>query len=305
MRVVRSLTMAERRKFIVAVLSILISFGLMARNSERPAVSAQTPATAACNPVPPPPCKEGASPGVIQIIPDPSSPQNRLKLARKRFYLSACPFNLTSAVNISTAPTLRGFYESAGASTQLIAWLEENHCDSIYCRALTSAEARCEGAEAVKCVPEFQNAYRNALSALKGNADLAVRMISNYAPLSDAKLRIGFYQARAEWLKNSVARIESAVARDYRLRTTMTDKDGIGFFYDLCPGAYYISSVAPIYIDRAEIVWETPKPVRVEGPPDMKTATKVTLAFPPNKDKKNFFVGRPTAEFGSQKPAGQ
>jgi hypothetical protein len=68
----------------------------------------------------------------------------------------------------------------------------------------------------VKCVPEFQNAYRNALSALKGNADLAVRMISNYAPLSDAKLRIGFYEARAEWLKNSVARIESAVTRDYR-----------------------------------------------------------------------------------------
>jgi demethylmenaquinone methyltransferase/2-methoxy-6-polyprenyl-1,4-benzoquinol methylase len=137
------------------------------------------------------------SPGVIQIMPDPSSPQNKLKLARKRFYLSACPFNLTTAVNISTAPTLRNFYVSAGASTQLIAWLEENHCDTIYCRALTSDEARCAGAEPVKCVPEFQTAHRNALSALKGNADLALRMITNYAPLSGAKLRIGFYEARA------------------------------------------------------------------------------------------------------------
>jgi hypothetical protein len=294
--------MAERRKLSLAVLAILISFGLLGRDSDELAVLAQTPVPAACNPVPPPPCKEGMSPGVIQIMPDPSLPQNKLKLARKRFYLSACPFNLTTAVNISTAPNLRSFYVSAGASTQLIAWLEENHCDSIYCRALTSDEARCEGAEAVKCVPEFQSAYRNGLSALKGNADLALRMISNYAPLSDAKLRVGFYEARAEWLKNSVGSIESAVARDYRLRTTITNKDGIGFFYDLCPGAYYISSVAPIDMDGAGIVWETLKPVRVDGPPDMNTATKVTLAFPPNKDKKNFFVGRPVSEFRGRKP---
>jgi len=295
----------ERRILGIAVLSILISFGLMAHGTEGPPVPNQTSTNASCSPIPPPPCKEGAAPGVIQIIPDRSSPINKSRLARKRFYLSACPFNLAEMVNVSTAPTLRNFYKSAGASSQLIAWLEENHCETIYCRGLTSSEAKCEAIDPNKCVPEFISAYRNALSALKGNSDLALKMITNYSPLFDPKLRIGFYEARSAWLKNAVSSIERAVAGTYRLRTTITDKDGTGFFYDLCPGSYYISSVAPLNIDGTEIVWETAKPVKVEGPPDMKTAIRVTLAFPPNKDKKNFFVGKPISDFGIQKPAGQ
>ncbi|MGH9930165.1 MAG: hypothetical protein ACREA9_13215 [Pyrinomonadaceae bacterium] len=239
------------------------------------------------------------------MIPDGTTPNNKLTLARKRFYLSSCPFNLANNVNLITAPALRSFYHSAGASPQLIDWLEENHCETIYCRQLTANEVKCEGSDPKNCVPEFTAAYRNALGKLNGNQDLAMKLITNYPPLSSANLRIGFYAARREWLKIAIGKIESALGNDYRIKSTITDKDGIAFFYDLCPGSYYISSVAPIDIEGFDIVWETFKPIKVEGPPDVKTVTRVTLAFPPSKDKKNYFVGKPLAEVVNQKPPAQ
>lgn len=289
---------------ILMIAALLVTGSALFQRQPEPPVLAQTTAPAVCAPISPPPCKEGAFPGVIQIIPDGSSPANKSKLARKRFYLSSCLFNLANSVSLNTAPTLREFYRAVGASAQLVSWLEENHCETIYCRELTMGEAKCDGIDPAKCVPEFTTAYRNALSDLKGNISLALRLIRTYAPLSEPKLRTGFYEARAEWLKNAVGKIENTVAADYRIRTTVTDKDGIGFFYDLCPGSYYVSSVAPIDIDGVELVWETAKPIKVEGPPDMKTATRVTLAFPPSKDKKNYFAGKPLSDFAGQKSGG-
>lgn len=272
----------ERRILSIAVFLLLLSSALVASDSRGPQAAAQTGRTAVCSPLPPPPCTEGVSPGVIQVIPDGSSPANKSKLARKRFYLSSCPFNLTNNVNVSTAPTLRSFYDGGGASAQLIAWLKENHCETIYCRDLTMNEAKCDGIDSTKCVPEFNAAYRNALSALKGDENLALKMITNYAPLSGPKLRIGFYQARTEWLKNAVGRIESAVGSGYRIRSTMTDKDGVAFFYDLCPGDYYVSSIAPIEIASDSVLWESVLPIRVKGP--LNNYTVVQLLFPPGEN---------------------
>ena len=286
------------------ILSITIVFALLgaALLSDSQHAQVRTPTTpAACSPIPPPPCKEGVSPGVIQIIPDSST--NKSKLGRKRFYLSSCPFNLAASLNLATAPLLRPFYQDAGASPQLISWLEENHCETIYCRQLTTPEAKCEGIDPNKCVPEFAAAYRNALTDLKGKAELALKMITNYPPLSDPKLRTGFYEARTAWLKNGIAKLESSFGGNYRIRTTVTDKDGIGFFYELCPGSYYVSSVAPIDVDGVGMVWETSKPIKVDGPPNVNTATKLTVAFPPSKDKKNFVVGKSLAEVLRQMPA--
>ena len=284
-----------RRILIIAAFSIVIGSSLVRRIHE-PDVSARATSLAACTPIPPPPCQDGAFPGVMQIIPDGSAAVNKAKLARKRFYLGSCPFNLAASVSLTTAPTLRDYYSSTGASTQLISWLEHNHCETVYCRALTLDEVCCEGVEASKCVPEFNTAYRAALTDLKGDDNLALKMITNYAPLSDAKLRVGFYEAREAWFKTSLARIENSVGPDYRLRSTVTDKEGIGFFYDLCPGTYYVSSVAPIDIEGVPMIWETTKPIKLEGPPDKKDATKVTLALTPS-NKKNTIVGRPLSDF--------
>jgi len=240
-------------------------------------------------------CKDGASPGVIQLTPDPANP-NKSALARKHFYLSSSPFNLANNVSLKTAPSLRSYYHNVGASPQLIAWLEENNCETIYCRELTEAEVKCEGSDPGKCVPEFTRAYRNALGKLGGNQELARKWITNYEPLSSANLRTGFFEAKRDWLKRAVEAIEKQVGSDFRIRSTTADKDGIAFFYDLCPGTYYVSSIAPIDIAGAGLLWETPKPIRVEGPPDVNKAIVVTLAFPPGKDKKNFFVGKSVSE---------
>lgn len=232
------------------------------------------------------------------MIPDASSPDNKLKLARRHFYLSSNPFNLTNSVNLKAALTLRSYYSSAGASSLLIEWLEENHCETVYCRQLTTEELKCEGTGQKKCVPEFVEAYRNALAKLNGNQELARKMVTNYTPLSSAKLRTGFYEAKTQWLKSAVEAIEKG--QGSKLRSTITDRDGIAFFYNLCPGTYYVSSIAPIEIEGVGLYWETAKPIRVKGPPGMNKATVITLAFPPAKDKNNFFVAKPVAEAVSE-----
>ena len=240
-------------------------------------------------------CKDDASPGVIQLRPDPAS-ANKLALARKHFYLSPSPFNLATSVNLKTAPSLRSYYKGVGASQQLIDWLEDNHCETIYCREVTEAEVKCEGSDQKRCVPEFSTAYRNALTKLNGNQELARKWITNYAPLSSPNLRVGFYEARTAWLNVALQALEKKLENGSRILTTISDKDGIAFFYDLCPGTYYISTVAPIDNAGVDIFWETAKPIKVEGPPEVNKATVVKLAFPPGEDKKNFFVGKLVAD---------
>jgi hypothetical protein len=248
------------------------------------------------------PCKDGASPGVLEIIPDGNKPDTKLKLARKRFYLSTSPFNLSKNVNLKDeALSLRKYYGSVGASLQLIQWLEDNHCETIYCRELTAEEVKCEGIDSKKCVPEFIEAFRNALGKLKGNQELARRSVTNYLPLSSSKLRTGFYEAKTAWLKGAVEAIEKAQGGDFKIRSTITDRDGIAYFYDLCPGNYYVSSIAPVDIEGAEIFWETAKQIKVQGPPNKNKVT-IRLALPPGKDGNNFYVGYLVAEpVGDQK----
>ena len=256
---------------------------------------AQTPASAPAASASPGLCKDDASPGVIQLTPDPAN-ANKSALARKHFYLSPSPFNLATSVNLKTAPSLRSYYKSVGASEQLIDWLEDNHCETIYCREVTEAEVKCDGSDQKRCVPEFSTAYRNALIKLNGNQELARKWIANYAPLSSPNLRVGFYQARTAWLSVALQALEKKLENGSRIQTTISDKDGIAFFYDLCPGTYYISTIAPINNGGVDVFWETQKPIKVEGPPDVNKAVVVTLAFPPGKDRKNFFVGKLVAD---------
>ena len=107
---------------------------------------------------------------------------------------------------------------------------------------------------------------------------------------------MGFYEAKTAWLNVALAALEKKLENGSRIQTTISDKDGIAFFYDLCPGTYYISTIAPIDNAGVDVFWETAKPIKVEGPPEVNKATVVTLAFPPGKDKKNFFVGKLVAD---------
>lgn len=272
-----------------SIVCLLLSFDLL--------IYAQSEPTADSSFQSPVVCKDAASPGVIQLTPDPTHP-NKLALARKVFYLSTAPFDLVNNLDLKTAPALRGFYNSVGASPELIDWLEENNCSTVYCRELTPNEINCEGGAQKRCVPEFAAAYRNALMKLNGNQELARKLITNFEPLSAAKLRLGFFEARALWLQKAVSALEKKLGNNLSIRSSLTDKDGSAFFYDLCPGTYYISSIAPFDIKGTDIFWESSRPIRVDGPPEVNKAVVVTLAFPPGKDKKNFFVGRRVSEIG-------
>jgi hypothetical protein len=52
------------------------------------------------------------------------------------------------------------------------------------------------------------------------------------------------------------------------------------------------------------MVWESVKPIIVDGPPDQNDVTKVTLAFAAS-NKKNTIVGKPLSDWAKPKPAAQ
>jgi hypothetical protein len=221
-----------------------------------------------------------------------------MPVARRPFYLSPCPFNLEKLPSQPAAPSRKSYYTRIKASPQLINWLEANNCDSIYCRELRREEVACKSGEQT-CVPEFVQAYNEALSKLKGDQELARKWVTNYAPLSQPELRMGFQQEKVKWLDAMVAAVEKASGLPIgTIRTTVTDRQGIAYFYDLCPGVYYISNLAPAEVGGERILWETGA-IKVERS-DTLEKIPVTLTTVAAK-KKNYFVGKKVAEAVSER----
>lgn len=280
-----------------SVLCLLILF-------DRPVYAQAQTAT----PSPSPSCPNSASPGVLKLVSSNINPDNFV-LARKHFYLSSTPFNLATNLaanhlDLSEAPSISGYYAKQGASQELIAWLKKNHCETVYCRELTLKEVTCEG-EPKECVPEFKDSFNEALKELT-DKDRARKWITMYGPLSSPKFRTGFSEARSEWLKRAVEAVQNGQPNGSKIIEGMTDRNGAVGFYDLCPGEYFVSSLAPIESGEKVLYWESAadKPIVVEE----LTVTSATLAFPPTtgQPRKNFLVGKPFSwPAAGQKPSGQ
>jgi hypothetical protein len=271
----------------------------------------QTPAPQP-SPAPPSPCTQPAAcprlaPRVIQLTvvykkgAEPLQQDDKVtQLARKRFYLSSCPFNLDKLPAAARGPSRRAYYAGVKASPQLVKWLDDNNCDTVYCRELTAAEVGCKSGEAV-CVPEFVSSYEEALRKLKGDAELARRWVTNYGPLAAPELRVGFYEQKMKWLDAVVKEAERAASLPAgTIRTAVTDRRGVAYFYDLCPGTYYVSTIAPVEVEGERLVWETTA-ITVKGPKagevEPLTVTPVFLANVPSKKRRaNYFVSRKLAE---------
>ena len=99
------------------------------------------------------------------------------QLARKRFYLSSCPFNLDKIPSAARAPSRRGYYSDIKASPQLVKWLEDNNCDTVYCRELTIAEVGASRRSNLR--PGVRSSTKRHEEA-EGDAELARKWVTNY-----------------------------------------------------------------------------------------------------------------------------
>src|SRR5215211_1325790 len=79
-------------------------------------------------------------------------------LARKRFFLIPGTLEqnrtLLTAIEQQTLTTRDCYYKQHGASAELINWLRDGDCESVYCRSIDK-----EFLSGPKAVPEFANAF--------------------------------------------------------------------------------------------------------------------------------------------------
>lgn len=169
-------------------------------------------------------------------------------LARKRFFLIKGSLEqnkaLIEAVDRQPLTTRDCYYTRAGATKELIDWLKENDCESVYCRELEAEDV--EGAHAV---PEFANALAVGEKSL-GSRQLARKWLTVNLP---EKLRDGFYRERQTAIAAIIKQGEAAAGA--KVLSVMTDRNGTAYFTDLEPGSYTLSNIAGTEIGPNVSMW--------------------------------------------------
>ena len=169
-------------------------------------------------------------------------------LSRKRFFLikGSLEQNKTLIESMDRQPltTRDCYYARAGASKELINWLKENDCESVYCR-----ELQAEDVEGPHAVPEFATALTAGEKDL-GNRQLARKWLTVNLP---EKLRDGFYRER----QNEIAAIikQAEAMSGARVLSVMTDRNGSAYFTDLEPGSYTLTNIVATEIGPASALW--------------------------------------------------
>ena len=196
------------------------------------------------------------------------------ELARKRFFL----IKGSLADNRSLIDTIRKteivsrdcYYRDQGVSAQLVKWLKENDCDSIYCRQVE--ESYIDGGEAV---PEFKAAYGQALRELK-TPEQARRWLANYLP---AEIRDGYYNLKQKTIGDLIRQAELTTGGP--VMSIMTDRKGTAYLTGIPPGTYTISNLIGSETAAANVLWICEREVK---PGDLAVAMKRPFILSNEKD---------------------
>ncbi len=204
-------------------------------------------------------------------------------LARKRFFLIKGSLEQNKAL-VETMerqpPTTRDcYYRQAGATKELISWLKENDCESVYCRELEAEDV--EGAQAV---PEFANALAAGEKSF-GNRTLARKWLTVNLP---EKLRDGFYRERQTEIATVIKQAEAAAGA--RVLSVMTDRNGTAYFTDLEPGSYTLSNIVGTEIGANVAIWTCEVQVK---PGDLATEKPYLVSNRNDKNVKCVAVEKP------------
>jgi hypothetical protein len=169
-------------------------------------------------------------------------------LSRKRFFL--IKGSLEQNKSVIDEMQRRAFnsrdcyYRGSGASEQLINWLRENDCESVYCRELQPNDV-----EGPAAIPEFQAAM-TAGEKEYGSRELARKWLTTNLP---EKLRNGYYKDQQAAIAATIKSAETVSGA--KVLSVMTDRNGTAYFTDLEPGVYTLSNILPTEISASSARW--------------------------------------------------
>jgi hypothetical protein len=204
-------------------------------------------------------------------------------LARKRFFLVKGSLEqnkaLLEAMDRQPLTTRDCFYARAGATKELINWLRENDCESVYCR-----ELQAEDVEGPHAIPEFAKALTAGEKDL-GSRQLARKWLTVNLP---EKLRDGFYRDR----QNEIAAIikQAEAVSGTKVLSVMTDRNGTAYFTDLEPGSYTLSNIVGTEIGPAVSMWNCEVQVK---PGDLATEKPYLISNRNDRNVKCVAVEKP------------
>lgn len=214
--------------------------------------------------------------GVIRLKVKYKTGEVTKELARKRFFLIKGSLDenrsLIDEIRKTDIPSRECYYRRISASPQLIAWLNDNDCESVYCREVE--EKYLSGTDVV---PEFKTAFDQALRELK-RAELARRWLPNYLA---AEVRDGYYRARQQSIGALTKMAETATGRT--VMSVMTDRKGTAYLTDIEPGVYTISNLVGSETEKSNIVWICEREVKAA---DLSIAMRRPFVLSNEKDPK-------------------
>jgi hypothetical protein len=217
-----------------------------------------------------------AARGVIRLKVRYKSAASTKDLPRKRFFLIKGSLeqnqSLIQQIKQTVVPSRECYYRGHGASEQLIKWLDENDCESVYCREIE--DKYISGSEAV---PEFKAAYDQALKELK-TPEVARRWLPSYLP---AERRDEYYKTKQQTIAGLVKQAENASGKP--TMSIMTDRKGTAYLTDIDPGVYTISNLIGSETDKSTILWICEREVKAT---DLYVAMKRPFTLSNEKDPK-------------------